>query len=285
MITGPDTRTAVDRADVIVARRVPPARGGADPRRTTPADLQRLILPAWADRTEPLGEWTLRRADGFTRRANSGLAVGDPGLPIDRAAAAVIEYYLGHGLSPVVQVIADDPVDRGLADLGWTTGGPDTDLLVSRLADLIVAAGTGRAGSDRSGVELSGVPDDRWLRGLMRQRGLADLPPAGRTVLAGPAPVIFAVVTDPKDPQDPAAMARGQISEGWLGVSAVWTRPDHRRRGLSVAVIAAIASWAAIQGARNVYLQVEHENHAAQAVYAGLGFTRHHGYRYLRPPD
>lgn len=292
----PERRTAIERADIIAVRQVPPARGGPDPMRLGAEQLQRIIVPAWLDRHQSCGDWTLRAADGFTRRANSCLAVGDPGLPWDDAAERVIDFYRGQGLDPLVQVIADDPAEHALLARGWQTGGPDTDLLVTRLSGLI---GHRSLDADGPAVELAEALPERWLDELVRQRGLTEPSPASRAVLAGPAPVVFASVITPvlasgSDPDPDAtsgalsgliAMARGQLSDGWLGVTAVWTRPDHRRRGLAHHVIDSIARWAAIRGARNVYLQVARDNAVAQAAYAGLGFTRHHGYRYLRAPD
>ena len=53
-------------------------------------DLERAAALHWqAPETEPLGEWRLRAAAGFTGRANSALPVGDPGLPLPEAVAAV----------------------------------------------------------------------------------------------------------------------------------------------------------------------------------------------------
>ena len=79
------------------------------------------------------------------------------------------------------------------------------------------------------------------------------------------------------------AVARGHLSDGWLGVAGVWTRPDHRRQGLGTAVVLALAGWAARRGARWCYLQVETANGPAHAAYAALGFVQHHRYHYLAP--
>ncbi len=50
-------------------------------------DLERRAALGWrAPEEERLGDWLLRAADGFTGRANSALANGDPGRPLDRAA-------------------------------------------------------------------------------------------------------------------------------------------------------------------------------------------------------
>ena len=42
---------------------------------------------------------------------------------------------------------------------------------------------------------------------------------------------------------------------------------------------AALLGWGAAQGAGRCYLQVESDNAPALALYASLGFTRHHRYR------
>ena len=104
----PGTASPVQRvplADVVVARRAPAALGGPAVRRTPPDVLERLGVEAWAVELDPLGDWTLRSAAGFTGRANSCLAVGDPGLPVTDAAAAVEAYAARHGIAPMAQVV------------------------------------------------------------------------------------------------------------------------------------------------------------------------------------
>ncbi|TDZ83708.1 putative acetyltransferase [Mycobacteroides salmoniphilum] len=87
----------------------------------------------------------------------------------------------------------------------------------------------------------------------------------------------FAAVTD----NGPAvAIARGAVTEGWLGISAVQVAETHRRRGLARQVCDVLLGWGAAQGARRAYVQVRAENTAALALYPTLGFTEQHRYRY-----
>lgn len=288
LVIDPQHRRTIERASIIAVRRVPPARGGRDPLRVEAEALQQITLPSWVDQQTSCGDWTLRFADGFTRRANSCLAIGDPGCSWDAAATAVIDFYRLRGQDPLVQVIADDPAERALVARGWQIGGPETDLLVIRLAALIGDRSV--SGPPGPRIRLEEAMSDRWLGGLLRQRGLSTPTRASRAVLAGPPPVVFASVNEAdadSSAADPGliAMARGQLNQDWLGITGLWTRPDHRGRGLATGTIDAIARWAAIRNARYAYLQVEKDNAAAQAAYASLGFARHHGYRYLRPPD
>ena len=77
-------------ADIILARRAPAAAGGPNPLRTTAEELERYALPGWLGISEPLGEWTLRAAAGFTAPGQflPGRRV-TPGCPLEAAAAKI----------------------------------------------------------------------------------------------------------------------------------------------------------------------------------------------------
>jgi hypothetical protein len=84
----------------LVAGKVVPA---APARRRGPSasyeELARIAARAWQPvEREPLGAWELRASAGFTRRANSVLPLGDPGLPLDEALGAVRRWYAARGL-------------------------------------------------------------------------------------------------------------------------------------------------------------------------------------------
>ncbi len=74
------TRTGevrIARADVHRAKRVPPSRQASA---AQTVELELAADEAWpAPVRERLGDWILRAAQGWTGRANSALAVGDPG--------------------------------------------------------------------------------------------------------------------------------------------------------------------------------------------------------------
>ncbi len=133
----------VDPRTVVAARRAPAAPGGRDPLRTSAAELERIALPGWLAVHEPLGEWTLRSAGGFTGRANSCLAVGDPGVGYPEAAARIRRYAAEHGIAAWAQVVAGSAEDRGLRDLGWRPTYVATEVLVAALADLLGTDPTG----------------------------------------------------------------------------------------------------------------------------------------------
>lgn len=92
-------------ASSLVAGKVVPA---APARRRGPAadyeELARVAARAWRPlESSRLGEWELRAAAGFTRRANSVLPLGAPGVPLDEALDVVRRWYGERGLPAYVQ--------------------------------------------------------------------------------------------------------------------------------------------------------------------------------------
>lgn len=277
----------VDRTQIIVARRAPAAPGGPDPLRTSAEDLERAALPGWVALSEPLGEWTLRAGGGFTGRANSALAVGDPGMPVAIAADRVIGYAGEHGIRPWAQVIVGSDVEAELGNLGWRPVHVTTDVLACRLNTLL--------GDELPDPRVRVVEslDAAWLAAYGRSRPShlgpaalrADADPAlPRMILDGHPPRAFAASAG-SDPGELVAIARGHVSGPWLGIAAVWTDPTARQQGLATSMMRALGHWAARQRARNAYLQVARENVSAHDAYARLGFVLHHTYRYLAAPE
>jgi ribosomal protein S18 acetylase RimI-like enzyme len=233
--------------------------------------LERLAARGWRGLTEePFGGWLLRAAGGFTGRANSVLVVGEPPLPLPAAVAHVERWYRERGLPPRAQVPLPgaEAADAALAAAGWERG-EDVCVLTGPLGDPPAPAVP---------VHLSPDPDGAWLAGY-RYRG-SPLPPVARDVLVNADAPVFASVRLAAPPAPLAAVARGVLTDGWLGVTAVTVEEASRRRGLATAVMAALAGWARERGGHSVVLQVAADNAPARALYARLGLTEHHRYHY-----
>ena len=240
-------------------------------------DLELVAARGWRGwESGRLGDWLLRAGGGFTGRANSALVVGVPGCPLPDAVEGVARWYAGRGIRPAVQLPGAQARAAGaaFAAAGWDR---DEDTLV------LTTPLTPRPDDGRVPVSLSPVPDDAWLAGY-RHRGSA-LPPAARRVLTeAEDDVVFASVRLAPEPAPLAAVARGVVSGGWLGVSAVTVDEAHRRQGLATAVMGALYRWGARHGARWTYLQVAASNEPARALYRRGGFIEHHRYHYRRAP-
>lgn len=262
--TADGTLHEIALGDIVAGKRVPPWR----PSNRRIRAIELAAAEAWpAPDTEPLGEWLLRAAEGWTNRANSALAVGDPGLPLGAAIETTVAWYATRGLTPRITTplpIAA-PAAEALAERGWIAQ-PTTLVQTAPLAAIPAPAG-GR------GVELATAPPAEWLAEVAGRKGT--LPPAARHILTAVPEVRFASVYAEGGL---VATGRGAVTGEWLGVSLVGVALAARRLGLARRITQALAEWAGAVGATRAYLQVEADNEPALALYAGLGFRTHHEY-------
>ncbi|MFI5727341.1 GNAT family N-acetyltransferase [Streptomyces cyaneofuscatus] len=267
----------------LVAGKVVPA---APARRRGPAasfaELAAVTARAWQPvESEPLGEWRLRAAGGFTRRANSALPLGDPGLPLGEAFGRIERWYEDRGLPPYIQTAtgAEGTQEALCAELerhGWRRE-------VTAEVRIAALAPVGDLDADVSAVRLSRAPDEAWLS---RYQRFSTPGPHVLRVLGGGPSVWFATVADDEDEGRggaPAAIGRCVVDGRWAGFMAVEVAPEHRRRGLATSVMAALARQALEEGASAAWLQVEEDNEGARALYDGMGFAAHHRYHHFRP--
>lgn len=225
--------------DIVSGKPVPPRPSVR--MRVSPRDAELHTASLWASvETTTLGQWVLRTDPAPVgrprRRANSCLAMGDPGRPFDEAAAAVREFYDERGRPAYVQVEAGSPEEDAFVAAGWEhdpTGDAE-----HRLASLTQVRRRLRAASDL--VEL-----------------------------AADGPRAVATIAD-------RARGEAAVDGDWIGVHGIEVDPDHRRQGLASAVLAELLEWGAEQGATTVWLHVETDNAPARAWYDGLGLAPHH---------
>lgn len=249
--TGPTVTIAI--AEIVSGKPVPPR---PSVRHRVPArDAELHTASLWATvETAPLGDWLLRTDTApvgrLRRRANSCLAFGDPGLPVDEAAAAVRAFYDERARPTYAQVELGSAEEAALRDLGWSAD-PTGDAEF-RLASLT-----------------------QVRRRLRAVAGMA-------AVTSSDASRAVATIGDGS-----ATWARGEaaIDGDWIGLHGVEVDPAHRRQGLATAVMAELLEWGAELGATTVWLHVEVDNGPALAMYDGLGLAPHHTCRYLVPPS
>ncbi|MET8344901.1 GNAT family N-acetyltransferase [Streptomyces microflavus] len=264
----------------LVAGKVVPA---APARRRGPAasfrELAAVTARAWQPvESEPLGEWRLRAAGGFTRRANSALPLGDPGMPLGEAFGRIERWYEERGLPAYIQTAtgAEGTQETLCAELerhGWRRE-------VTAEVRIAALAPVGDLDADVTAVRLTREPDEAWLSRY--QRFSTPGPHVLRVLGSGPA-VWFATVAGEAGGEAPAAIGRCVVDGRWAGFMAVEVAPEHRRRGLATSVMAALARRALDEGASAAWLQVEEDNEGARALYDGMGFAAHHRYHHFRP--
>ena len=77
---------------------------------------------------------------------------------------------------------------------------------------------------------------------------------------------------------------RGELNGEWLGVHGLQVEEPQRRRGHARELMAGLLDAGSSAGASTVWLEVADDNGPALALYADLGFRRHHACRYLAAP-
>ncbi|SDF98015.1 GNAT family N-acetyltransferase [Pseudonocardia oroxyli] len=255
----------VDREAVVALRVVPPA----PPRRASwsaVARLENLCADAWpALVDEPLGAWRLRAAGGYTNRANSALAVGDPGLPPDVALDRVRAFAAAHGVTPRLQTPIGSPWSKAAQHGGWVleaghAAGAEVAVLVTDLT-------AGEA------VGLPAEPDADWW-----SVGGGPAHETERRILTGGRTLGFGVE---RRAGRVVGAIRAAVVEDHLYLSRLETVPAARRTGVATRLTAAACAWGHAHGARWGVLQVALDNAPALAFYAREGWREHHRYHYL----
>lgn len=237
------------------------------------AILEHACADAWpALVDEPLGQWRLRAAGGFTGRANSALTLGDPGVPIREALTQVESFARINGIPARAHVVTGAPVEADLARAGWTVdaqypGGLETMVMTGPLV----------TEPPSEGAVIRDEPPSGWWPLAIDARTPT---PAQRHVLAGRAGLGFGTMI--KD-GEVVAIVRGAVVGDLLHIARLAVAPAHRRQGLAAGLLAALGAWARQRGAGRCALQVTGHNAGAVSLYAKLGCRPHHRYRYWTP--
>ena len=281
----------IDRATVVAAKEVPPkpSRRGAAHLAISMHDLERIMVDGWPPiESEQLGGWLLRAAAGFTGRANSVLPLGDPGMPVSDAVDRCESWYDERGLrhlfamfGPAGFAADDDPLGRELLGRGY---GPFNNTLVLTAA----AAALPHESTDTSGahVQLESTPSqpwwDTWAAWDTRVAPVDETnvaPVVARTVMTSSPDQLFASL---ERNGAVVGVARMAFAHAWAGAFAVHVAPNHRRTGVAMQLMGALADAARARGIPSMYLQVTQANTPARSLYERLGFSVHHEYVYLR---
>jgi ribosomal protein S18 acetylase RimI-like enzyme len=263
----------IPAADVVVAKVVPrrPVRPGWEVPAVSTARMQAICSAGWPAReTEPLGEWLLRSHASITGRANSAMAIGDPGRAVPVALETVAQWYADRGLPPLLQLPLADPANQAMAELGWQR----QHVTIVQVAPVTPLLRSLPARDDLS-ASVTPAPSPQWLS-LMHDLDTDD-PDTHVAILTGPAVVGFATLLRG---DEPVGIGRVSVEGDWAGITSVDVAPAERRQGIASAVMRTLVGWAGEHGAQATYLQVRAANDAALRLYAALGYATHHPYVY-----
>jgi ribosomal protein S18 acetylase RimI-like enzyme len=240
--------------------------------------LEDIGADAWpAATTAWLEGWRLSLDAGVTRRANSVLPnaaqpVGDADALIDE----VERRYRARGLPPCFKLTAAaEPadLDHRLERRGFRLEGHSLVLVAD-------ARAIAPQPTPQIAIALDDRPTRAWVEACWPAAQYGDERSARQAIVErlrlprafGLARLGAAV----------GGAALAVADRGWVGLTAVHTLPEQRRRGVAQSLLRALAVWAIAQRIERVYLQVERDNAPARRLYAGLGFTEAYRYHYRR---
>jgi ribosomal protein S18 acetylase RimI-like enzyme len=256
----------------------------ASPRETVLL-LEEIAANAVAATTmQMVGGWILRAwPDAPFRRPNSVLPIRGDAHGVDGRIAVVEDFYRRRALPvrwQIGPVVEPPTLEQHLAARGYVVEAPVL-VQTAMVADVRGAVPV----HPPAGLQLEvaeGI-DDAWVSAYARAHG--DEPAHARRVaaygslLARLGPRCAAAAARSRDGQ-PVASGFVVVERGFGGIFGMGTRPEARRCGVARALLHALATRAAELGATRLYLQVEADNAAALALYAGCGFDPAYGYHY-----
>lgn len=244
-----------------------------------PIDIPGIELLAhrtWPCRTqERLGDWILRERSGFTRRANSCLALGNPGLPHPCAVDRVEAWYRSREVEPCIKICTGAPegLDDVLAGKDWTVATPTRVLGFRGSSEAEIA----------SGFAVESHPSEEWLEHVSRWDGESSEKASHHADLARSIP--RAGFASWNVDGEIVAVALAALEPEVCHLYDLVVREDRRGQGIGRRFTNALLTWSRTQGAGATYLQVMESNTVARGLYASLGFVEHHRYHYRVAPS
>jgi ribosomal protein S18 acetylase RimI-like enzyme len=226
--------------------------------------IEERMLNAWpALETRIAGDWLLRFADGYSKRANSATTL-TAGAAMDAAMIGhLVEQARLWGIPAVVRVtpLCAGHLETALAGGGFAPVEPT----------FAMTAPTDEAAMDTR-VAISEAPTPDWIAANAASYG-------GVKADAGKLAAILARVRPPaayatlSEDGEALAWGIGAVERGMIGLQDIVVAPAARGRRLARALVGALIAWGRTQGADRAYLHVAGHNAPARALYRSLGFT------------
>jgi ribosomal protein S18 acetylase RimI-like enzyme len=238
--------------------------------------IEELAMRAWpAEIVDELDGWRLRWHRVPSRRVNSVWPNRWGGhMPLALMLQRVEKFYMLRGQAVCYQICpAALPVglDEVLDARGFEKK-TETAVQVAKTVPLLVQPG--------GVVEIFETLTDDWLEGycLTQGEGLGQVAMRREALARVQQRAGYGMVR--AENGEPAAVGRGVLDQGWLGIFGMATGMPFRRRGYALAILKALSNWAHTHGAEHMYLQVMENNPGAQALYRKMGFETKYRYHY-----
>ena len=234
--------------------------------------LEQRSFNAWpAPRTLLKGDWVVRAAGGYTKRANSANAM-QAGAMLDEALLEEIEQvYARQGQACIFRIspLADVGVDTLLQVRGYQMQSPSLFLYRAGQADDV----------DGPPILVEDAISLAWLDGVCKANGLSSQDQGFHRAILQSIGLRCGYASIVKNDR---AVAWGLVvlEHAAVGLYDVVVEPAMRGQGLGRALIKGLLRWAAERAAQSADLQVAGDNHVAQSLYYSLGFEPVYSYHY-----
>ena len=244
-----------------------------------PINFERISLLSWPPATlHNVDGWSLGFTNGFTRRANSVYPLSCTGKDLSSLVDNCEDFYRSRGLRVTFKITTDpshQELDHYLEKIGYTQDG-FTTVMAMPLATWQQPVKLQSAGYS---LGISETLESNWIDGLVEIGALAADNKRNLANILGAIQPPHCFATLNADANMVSA-GLGVLSGDHLGLFDIFTKPDHRQRGLAGNVIASLIKWGLRLGAHTTWLQVVDENLPALGLYQKLGFKPIYRYWY-----
>jgi GNAT superfamily N-acetyltransferase len=232
--------------------------------------IEERMLNAWPSvETMVMGDWLLRFANGYSKRANSATTLDPDGDMDDDAVAHHVARAAAWGIAPTVRItpLCHPTLDARLAARGFS----GIDLTYGMIVDI---AGDSRIDPR---VATTPKPEPAWIAANAASYGgvKSNAAHLGAILERIRPQAAFATLIDDGAP---VAWGIGVIERGMIGLQDIVVAPAARGRGVARALVGSLMGWGRANGAERAYLHVLASNAPARALYASLGFRDAYAY-------
>ncbi|MEZ5933170.1 MAG: GNAT family N-acetyltransferase [Alphaproteobacteria bacterium] len=221
------------------------------------------------------GDWVIRLANGYTKRANSVTCLAADDRDLDTRIDRVEAIYGARGLPAVFRLspLASPALEAALDRRGWRR----FDETVVMTCDLDGLSGL-TADVDHE-VRIGTEPDQAWLESCDRIAGsdAAHLATLRQMLARLVPPAGFGRIEGEKRIE---ALGLVVVDADFAGLFDVLTVAERRRQGLAGSLVRRLFAWSTVRGARTAWLSVLAHNQPARGLYQRLGFAEVYRYHH-----
>ncbi len=242
--------------------------------------IEELAMNAWpAEVVDDLDGWKLRWHKMSSRRVNSVWPnAWDGQMPLALMLEKVAFFYALRG-QPARYQICPAALPPGLDEVLETRGYTVDALTAVQVAEVENVIQHAFPAEGQGDIQMFETLEEAWLEGycFLQEGNWKSVPSRREAYARVMVPSVYALA---RVGGQVAAVGRGVLERGWVGVFGMFTGPEFRRQGLAKAILGSLAVWGQDNGAQKMYLQVMENNPGARALYEKVGFATRYHYHY-----